>query len=203
MTSRTGKSLAIVVAVLALVAGACGDDDGAAVRESGDTSGSAGASGSASGAASGSGTASGASGSGTASGTAAEECEIVNGSTEETENEIHAEMTEYAIDIDKTEIAGGLVKFEVENAGEEEHEIAVVRGDDPAALPKAADGSVDDGDLLVGEIEPFAGGTSCEATFQLDPGGYVLLCNIVEEEDDGTTEAHFAEGMFTTLTVTG
>jgi hypothetical protein len=28
-----------------------------------------------------------------------------------------------------------------------------------------------------------------------------LLCNIVEEEEDGEVESHFAEGMHTTFTV--
>ena len=38
--------------------------------------------------------------------------------------------------------------------------------------------------------------------FQLEPGSYVLLSNIVEQEDDQQVEAHLAEGMVTTLQVT-
>ena len=79
-----------------------------------------------------------------------------------------------------------------------------MRGDDPSALPTTDDGAVDDdalGDDLIGEIEPFAAGATCTGTFELEPGAYVLLCNIVEE--DGDHEAHVAEGMTTTLTVSG
>ena len=38
-------------------------------------------------------------------------------------------------------------------------------------------------------------------TLDLEAGDYVLLCNIVEEEEDGEVESHFAEGMHTTFTV--
>ena len=59
-------------------------------------------------------------------------------------------------------------------------------------LPKGA---------FVGEVEGFAGGESCDGTFELTAGDYVLFCTITEEEADGTTENHFAEGMATTFTV--
>lgn len=42
-----------------------------------------------------------------------------------------------------------------------------------------------------------------EGTFDLDEGTYVLFCNILEEEDDGTFESAFQEGMSTTFTVDG
>lgn len=182
---RIGKRVVALVAALALMGAACGDDDGDAVRETGSGSASA-------------------SGSGSASGTAAEECEIVGGKTGAATGEIHVELTEFAITVDDADVAAGLVKFEVKNAGKEPHEIAIVRADDAGSLPKTDDGAVDDEaveDDLVGEIEPFASGHECEATFALTPGKYVLLCNIVGEHS-GEHEAHFKEGMFTMLTVT-
>ena len=42
--------------------------------------------------------------------------------------------------------------------------------------------------------------TTEELTANLEAGSYVLLCNIVEEED-GETESHYAEGMHTSFTV--
>jgi hypothetical protein len=48
------------------------------------------------------------------------------------------------------------------------------------------------------EIEDIEAGADGEVTANLEAGAYVLLCNIVEE-DDG--ESHYAEGMHTAFTV--
>jgi hypothetical protein len=45
-----------------------------------------------------------------------------------------------------------------------------------------------------------ASGDTEDLTLDLEPGSYLLLCNIVEEED-GESESHFAEGMHATFTV--
>jgi hypothetical protein len=100
----------------------------------------------------------------------------------------------------------GNVAFAIDNAGEEPHEFVVVQGDSIEDLPTDDDGALDEGALdsgaLIGEVEPFPGGESCEGTFELEAGDYVLLCNIVEEED-GEVESHLAEGMATTFSVGG
>jgi hypothetical protein len=104
-------------------------------------------------------------------------------------------------------VAAGTVQFAAVNAGSEVHELVIVRFDgEPEDLPVDDDGAMDESALpeedLIGEIEGFeGGGTTCAGAFDLEPGSYVLLCNIVEEED-GEVEAHFALGMYTTLTVT-
>jgi hypothetical protein len=51
--------------------------------------------------------------------------------------------------------------------------------------------------VVIGEIEEFPVRAD---TRELEAGGYVLLCNLVEEED-GKLEAPFAEGMRTPFTV--
>src|SRR5690606_2947474 len=130
-------------------------------------------------------------------------CEIEGGVSGDPDTELHGELTEYAITLETDTVPAGLVEFEFENLGAEPHEVAIVRGDDPTTLPTTDDGAVDDdaiGDDLVGEIEPFAAGETCAGTFDLSPGTYLLVCNIVEEDEH---EAHFEEGMVTTLTVTG
>lgn len=201
---RTGTWAATLVTALVLVVTGCGEDDGGSVREiengeSGSASGSASASGSGSGSGSASASAP-ASGSGSETG----DCHVEGGATGEATAEVHGELTEYEITIDEATVPAGLVSFEFENAGALAHEVAIVRGDDPSALPTTDDGAVDDdalGDDLIGEIEPFAPGATCSGTFDLEPGTYVLLCNIVEE--GGDHEAHVAEGMSTILTVSG
>ena len=91
--------------------------------------------------------------------------------------------------------------------GTDAHELVVVRADDPAKLPLAADGTVDEGKLpegaFVGEIEPFPAKQHCTGTFQLAAGRYALFCNILETEADGTKENHYANGMRSAFEVRG
>jgi hypothetical protein len=100
-------------------------------------------------------------------------------------------------------IAKGKSKFVLKNAGTETHEFVVVRGDDPAALPTATDGAVDESKIAkadeVGEVEDIKKGKTKSKVFKLSPGSYILFCNIVDEEEDGSTVSHFAEGMYTTI----
>ncbi len=100
-------------------------------------------------------------------------------------------------------IAKGKTKFIVKNNGTEEHEFVVVRAEDAEALPTAEDGSVDEDQIAkkdqVGELEEIEPGKTKKKTFKLKAGSYVLFCNIVETESDGTVVSHFAEGMHTTL----
>jgi hypothetical protein len=100
-------------------------------------------------------------------------------------------------------IAKGKTKLVVKNGGTEEHELVVVRGDDPAALPTVADGSVDESQIAksddVGELEEIEPGKTKSKAFKLSTGSYILFCNIVDTEEDGTVVSHFAEGMYTTI----
>jgi hypothetical protein len=100
--------------------------------------------------------------------------------------------------------AAGKTKVVAQNKGTEKHELVVLRGEDPAALPTKPDGSVDEDqlgeDVEVGEIEGVKKKKSKSKTLNLSPPGkYILFCNIVEEEEDGTIVSHFAEGMHTVI----
>ena len=74
--------------------------------------------------------------------------------------------------------------------------MVVVKTDlEPGALPTNSDGSINEegeGVTAVGEVEDVAIGGSATLTLDLEPGKYVLLCNIV----DGT-DVHFKNGMRT------
>jgi len=164
------KCLLILPAVLVLALGACGDDD-----DDASASASPSASGSASAATAG--------------------CEVIGGSTEEETAEIHAVLAEYSIEAD-TEVGAGVVAIDAANEGSVAHEIVVLEGP-PSAVEVNDAGEVDETNL-VGEIEAFDAGTSCEGLFALSPGEYTLLCAIVEESG----ESHYGEGMVTGLTVT-
>ncbi|MBM3674287.1 MAG: hypothetical protein FJW88_04915 [Actinobacteria bacterium] len=179
-----------LVMVLQVVVGACGDnDDGAKVRSIGDD-GSSSASGSASGSASASGTA---------------ECEPV-GDIQEADTRVDVRLDEWVVDLGVPAALAGKIGFVNENIGEEPHELVVVDGVTPTDLPLDDDGALDEAALpdgaLVGEVEAFPAGQTCDGVFELDPGEYTLLCNIVETEESGEVESHLKEGMVTTFTVT-
>jgi iron uptake system EfeUOB component EfeO/EfeM len=100
-------------------------------------------------------------------------------------------------------VAKGKIKFAVKNAGTEKHEFVILRGADPAALPTKADGSVDEEQIPksdeVGELENIKKGKTKSKTFKLSAGSYILLCNTVDTEEDGTVVSHFARGMYTVI----
>jgi hypothetical protein len=187
---RMGRRVAGLAIGLALLLAGCGSDDGSGVRNGQAASASGGGS---------------ASGSGTASGQAAA-CKPVGdaGSSEAT---IAVELKEWSVLPARADVPAGTVTFDANNTGAEAHELVVVRADDPAALPLAADGTVDEDKLpegaFVGEIEPFPAKQHCTGTFQLAAGRYALFCNILETEADGTKENHYANGMRTRFEVRG
>ena len=203
MFLREGRKLgtfACVLAVAGLAVAGCGADDGADVRGSGSASGSGAGSGSGSGSVSGS-------GSGSESGGGGDQCELVGNSDADPAAAVQVTLDEFAVTPVPAEVAAGTVQFTALNEGEETHELVIIRYDgDPADLPVDDDGAADEAQLpesdVIGEIEGFGSGNTCAGAFDLEAGSYVLLCNIVEEEESGETEAHYHEGMYTTFTVT-
>lgn len=124
------------------------------------------------------------------------------------EGVVRVRLYEWGIEAEPASVPAGEVTFEVLNDGGEPHELVIARTDlAPDALPTAEDGSVDEAgpDLeLIDEIEEFEAGTEESLTVQLDPGSYVLFCNLVDEAGEhGEEEAHshYREGMHTALTV--
>jgi len=112
-------------------------------------------------------------------------------------------LIEYKVKPARDFVAAGKTTFVAKNAGSTEHELVVVRGDDAAALPTKADGSVDESKIpkadKFGEIGEFKAGKTESKAFKLSPGSYILFCNIVDKEKDGTEVSHFKEGMYTIL----
>jgi uncharacterized cupredoxin-like copper-binding protein len=111
-------------------------------------------------------------------------------------------LSEFEVVADPSNVAADEITFEVSNSGEETHEIVVISTAlDPDDLPKAPDGSFDEGQLdVVDEVEDIPSGADETLTVDLEAGSYVLACNIVEKED-GETEAHYALGMRTAFEV--
>jgi len=116
-------------------------------------------------------------------------------------------LQEFAIVPSVASVPAGTVKFVAKNTGPDDvHEMVVLRTDlDPAALPVDKDGKADeeaDGITSIGETGDVAVGATKDVAFDLAPGKYVLICNIVQTEPDGSKEAHYKVGMRTAFTVT-
>jgi len=120
---------------------------------------------------------------------------------------IDVALGEWVVKVDPASVSAGEVTVVADNQGAETHELVIVRANSASDLPVDENGKVLEDELeagtFIGEIEEFAAGSSQEDTFDLEAGTYILFCNIVEEESDGTFESHFQEGMHTTLTVDG
>jgi plastocyanin len=103
-------------------------------------------------------------------------------------------------------VEAGSVTFNVTNEGPHPHEFVVIRTDlAPDALPTMPEGMVDEegeGIEVIGEIEEFPRGETRSATFDLDPGSYVLVCNLVGNPvTHPGGEIHYEMGMRTAFTV--
>ena len=114
-------------------------------------------------------------------------------------------LQEWAVVPDADTAAAGDVTFNITNNGPvDPHEFVVFRTDLAAdALPTGDDGGVlEDGEglELIDEVEEIAVGDAAELSVNLAAGSYVLLCNIVEEEE-GELESHYQLGMRTAFGV--
>jgi uncharacterized cupredoxin-like copper-binding protein len=116
---------------------------------------------------------------------------------------VEVTLQEFAILPTESSIGAGEITFEATNEGpDDNHELVVIRTDlAPDALPTNEDGTVNEdgeGIEVIGEIEEFPPGETESATFDLEAGAYVFICNVFEEEEG---EAHYEQGMRTAFTV--
>jgi hypothetical protein len=116
-------------------------------------------------------------------------------------------LREWAVEPDPTSVGAGTVNFNIVNQGAETHEFVVVRADSVADLPVDENGAFDEAaygaDNVLGEVEDVATSTEQSLSLDLEAGNYLLLCNIIEEEESGEIESHFANGMYASFTVEG
>ncbi|MGE0878828.1 MAG: multicopper oxidase domain-containing protein [Acidimicrobiia bacterium] len=109
-----------------------------------------------------------------------------------------AQLTDYAIQTPTT-VNHGKVRFELDNRGSQVHEFVVVRTDKAAdELPRTADKKFDEEGAgasaeVIDEVEDIDPGEKNTLTVELEPGKYLLLCNLLD---------HFERGMHIQLTVT-
>jgi uncharacterized cupredoxin-like copper-binding protein len=115
-------------------------------------------------------------------------------------------LRSFNITLGQSTVQHGTIIFRVTNRADEDvHEFLVIRTDRaPNALPTEENGSYQEdgpGTQLLDEIEEVSPGETKELSLDLTKGNYVLICNMVHIEDDGTVEVHYALGMHTAFRV--
>jgi uncharacterized cupredoxin-like copper-binding protein len=98
---------------------------------------------------------------------------------------VKVRLTDYKIAPSASTVSAGKVTFAATNAGDEDHEMVVVRTDENASGLLKGDEASEAG--AVDEIGEFKPGLTKRLTVSLKPGHYVLLCNV---------PGHYKAGMY-------
>jgi len=117
---------------------------------------------------------------------------------------IAATEKEWQISLSSTTIPAGAITFTVDNQGDKEHEFVIRKTDlQSDALPKNADGEVSEDAPELTEVgdpselaEIKSGSTDRSLTVTLQPGHYVIFCNLHVED-----LLHYQKGMHVDFTV--
>jgi cytochrome c oxidase subunit 2 len=114
------------------------------------------------------------------------------------EADLTAEVKEWSVSLSGVSTAAGDVTFGLTNAGNIPHEFIVVRselsGEELLGQVDAATSRLDEAALdAIGEQPEFSPGETKTLTLSLEPGKYVVLCNIA---------GHFSSGMYADLEIT-
>jgi uncharacterized cupredoxin-like copper-binding protein len=118
-------------------------------------------------------------------------------------NAVDVTLQEWAVSTTPQSAQAGDVTFNITNSGPEDaHEFVIIRTDlSLIDLPTDDTGAVNEeaeGLDVIDEAEEIDVGDSDSLTVALEPGAYVLICNIYDEEEQ---ESHYQEGMRTQFTV--
>ena len=123
---------------------------------------------------------------------------------------LNIDIREWNLTLDKEKIEAGPVKVIAINEGKEEHELVLIKFKDgmtmaTGRIPVGRHGEIEEDGMsfghIVGEIEDLEPGDKKKASFDLEPGRYAIVCNMLEREPDGTMEAHYSMGMHALLVV--
>ncbi len=98
-----------------------------------------------------------------------------------------------SIDLDTSTVPAGAVSFDISNAGSVVHEIEVFSGSQ-TDLPVDLGVADTTGLALIDEVEDIIPGGNIDLDVVLEPGDYVIICNL---------PGHYQMGMVTSLTVEG
>lgn len=105
-------------------------------------------------------------------------------------------VQDFSVTIAQPSAPAGEITFSITNDGPTVHELVVLQTDDPAGDLPVSDGKAAEeghGITHMGEVEDIADGATETLALELDPGNYVLMCNL---------PGHYEAGMFAAFTVT-
>ena len=108
---------------------------------------------------------------------------------------VNATEKDFAIGLDTSSTTSGGVTFAITNAGPSTHEFVVFKTDLPADKLPVKNGQVNEDSKQLDHIdeqEDIAPGSTSNLSVTLDPGSYVVICNI---------PGHYLQGMYAPLTV--
>ncbi len=97
-----------------------------------------------------------------------------------------------AVVLEPATVPAGSVRFEATNEGTMTHEFEIFAGATTTDLPVESNVAVTEGLDLVDEVEDVVPGATASLTVDLEPGAYLVICNL---------PGHFANGMVALLTV--
>jgi hypothetical protein len=117
---------------------------------------------------------------------------------------VQVKLSEYTVTPDVDPIESGRIVFELRNSGPtKDHELHIIRTDLAAdGLPTNEDGSARLDDLeTIAHVDALRIGGPARVAVEMQPGRYVLLCNLVDSATDGSLESHYKLRMHSVLTV--
>lgn len=117
-------------------------------------------------------------------------------------HQVNVELKEWAVIPDQLQVKAGRIYFLAKNTGPADaHEMVIIKSDLAADKLPTAEGRVLESQVeLVDEIRAFTPNSSASLTANLQPGNYLLICNIAETEE-GKLESHYELGMRASLKV--
>jgi uncharacterized cupredoxin-like copper-binding protein len=129
---------------------------------------------------------------------------LVSCSSGPTSGPVSATLKEWQITLSSSTLKAGEITFNVTNSGDKEHEFIIRKTDlQSDKLPTNADGEVVEDDPALAEVgdpseigEIPSGSSDKSITVTLQPGHYVIFCNLHVED-----LLHYQKGMHTDFTV--
>jgi uncharacterized cupredoxin-like copper-binding protein len=107
--------------------------------------------------------------------------------------DVQVTADEFSIKLNNASVPAGKVTFRVANKGTIEHELVLLKTDLAPTALKMRDNEDKVNEEVsatnVGEVEDIGSGATKSGTFDLTPGKYVLICNVVNHYRAGMTTA--------------
>jgi len=109
-----------------------------------------------------------------------------------TETTVAVTLADDAVTLEPVTVPAGAVRLAATNEGTMTHEFEIFAGATTTELPVESNVAVTEGLELVDEVEDVVPGATGELVLDLDPGTYLVICNL---------PGHYAAGMKALLTV--